>query len=339
MSRSTGNAPRTEAPQAAAPAPDAPQEEAPSGWLARLRRRRADGTAARDIFSLGRRSSAVLVTIMTAMVFLSLTVSTAAVLLLGYASNWRGGVEAYLTVEISDTEEVRADARAIDVLAALEGVEGVRDTEIVGSQRVEDLLAPWFQGRDLAGVADEIALPTLVSVEAVGSDAALRVRGALARFEGVTVDDHSRWTGALEASFATVFALTLVFFSVVLIVTLSTVALAAYGAVSRNANTISVLDTIGAAAPFIAAGFGRAFLRIGFLSSTLAALVTALAFALLFLVAAAWRPPVSEFLGANVGLSTVWACLAIAALHVFVFAYVSRIISEAVVHYHLKHAD
>jgi cell division transport system permease protein len=233
--------------------------------------------------------------------------------------------------------DVESKQERVKALAEkLSEVEGVEKVTHLPEEKMNALLAPWL-GREKAPT--DLPLPALIDVEL--KEPSPQIKEALAKaaagVQGVMMDDHVAFEGALFRSvrglqFTALYVLALGFAALLL-----TAAFAAETHFHINRNTIEILHLIGARDSAIARHMGLAVLRLA-----VAAAISAFTLALLtlFVLSGSMQgldlslfPNFSLGLGGLVGIVMKWIMAAIlaitlcyAAAHISVLRALSRMI-------------
>jgi cell division transport system permease protein len=184
------------------------------------------------------------------MVFLACLATAGAAALGGAAATLGDNLEGQVTIQIV---EANALARAQSVLG---GMAGVSKVEVIGEERLRELIAPWLG----AGADADVPLPALIDVEldiqgrAQLSAIAEAVKQAVPT---ARIDDHARW---LEPLAGLLSALGWVAFGLVLLTGIATAAavmLATRAALDGERSAIDILHLLGATDVQIARVFQR----------------------------------------------------------------------------------
>ena len=241
----------------------------------RLRRRSDLPLAADD-------SSRFLPWIVALMVYLAALALAAALVAHSSVERWSRNLLGSMTVEIAppeDADQKAANVRVETALALLLGTPGVADAQVLGEERIAELLSPWLGAADLA----QLPLPVLIDVhlkpDATVDLAALGARLADA-VPGARLDDHQRWLHGLVALGR---SLELTALAVLLLIAAAAAAVTAFStraALAIHHGVIEVLHLIGAQDTYVARQFQAHALALalrGGFGGLLAAAVTILA--------------------------------------------------------------
>lgn len=154
----------------------------------------------RDLPLSGDASARFLPWLIAFMVYLAALALVGAEALRQTAERWDGGLSGRFTVQLppaADPDPAAQEARIDRALAALRGIAGVREIEVLDRAAAAALLEPWL-GEAAADPA--LPLPVLIGVrhagDAVGAAAEARTRLAEA-LPDARVDDHRGWLGGL----------------------------------------------------------------------------------------------------------------------------------------------
>ncbi len=257
------------------------------------------------------------------------------------ADAWSNDLVRELTIQIRPIDGVDT-LREIDrIIALVQEFPGIGSVRALSDQETQNLLEPWLgEGLQL----DALPVPRLIQVdvsdpEQLDLDA---LRHAIQRdSSGVSLDDHSAWTGQLAAmAGAVVFGgfaiLALVLGSMVLSVVFATRA-----AMAGNKDVVEVLHFVGAEDSFVAREFERHFLVLGLKGGFVGGVVACMVFVLLGLVTQkttgfAGTEQVSVlFGGVSVSLMGYLGVLTVVVL----VAILTAITSRLAVHAHLARMD
>ena len=171
------------------------------------------------------------------------------------ADHWTADLARSATVRISvpaDQIDVQTQ-RALEVLNTTPGIESA---SVVETSDQEALLAPWLGG---VIALDEIDLPRLIAVveSPEGPDReGLRLRLA-GEVPSARYDDHGQWRRPIVRTAGNVWRLSMASIALVLLTTLTIVAIAAQASLMSHARSIATLRLMGAKDRFITRAFVR----------------------------------------------------------------------------------
>jgi len=190
------------------------------------------------------------------------------------SQRWTDDLSTSLTIQIRPVQDRDATADAGRAAELALAVEGVVSAVARDRAHAERLIAPWL-GSD--NIPDDLPLPLLVEVRlARGMDAPVEaLRTALAT-EGIdaTLDDHSRWAGAVQRASARSQSLALALLALLAGAAAAVVAFAARASLAARVDVIDALHLCGAEDRYIAILFQRRFFMLGLKAGTVGALVS-----------------------------------------------------------------
>jgi len=192
-----------------------------------------------------------------AMAFLAVFALALSVAATRLSDRWATELAGSATIRVSAPAEQRDD-QVSRTLAILSQTPGVAEARALSDGEQAALLAPWF-GTGLP--VDTLPLPQLI--ELIADDPPYDATGLRLRLQaevpGATLDDHARWRAPLVAAAGSLWRLGLLSLLLIAGAMAAMITLAAYAALSANAQVISVLRLIGAKDSYIAGAFVRRF--------------------------------------------------------------------------------
>jgi len=198
------------------------------------------------------------------MVFLAVLAMAGTLVLNTVAARWDQGVSGTLTVQIAPADDPADDDRRLrDTLNILATTPGIERYEVMESERLLALLAPWLGG---VGTSDDLPLPQLIDVEIDDGDdfdpigLSDRLSDSVA---GATIDDHRVWLERLVQLIQTVEAVAFLVLLCIGLATVGTVIFTTRTGLAIHREAIEVLHLIGAHGTYIAGQFGRRALYLG----------------------------------------------------------------------------
>lgn len=221
------------------------------------------------------------------MAYLAALAFAAALMLSNVASQWSEGLEGSLTIQVpvqeGDSEE-QIDARIVSVVRILLKTEGIDSARPIPLTEIAAMLEPWL---GTGAATTDLPLPRVIDVQLKqGADVDLKKLSArlVKAVPGVSLENHEQWRNTLLVLFRSV-----EFVAVVIIILISTVALAAIIFTTRSVlavhyEIVEVLHLIGAQDTYIADQFQKHAFRMGLKGSiggTACAMATILAIAIL----------------------------------------------------------
>jgi cell division transport system permease protein len=203
-----------------------------------------------------------LVTVIAIMTFLASLTAGGAFLIATASQDWRFALSREMTIQIRPSPARDLDVEANKAADMVRTAPGVADVRIFTKEESERLLEPWLgSGLDLG----ELPVPRMIVVRlapGVRPDLA-KLREAVEKIPGASLDDHHLWLERLAAMADTIVIAAIVVFTLVLVAMALAVAFATRGAMAGNRGIVDVLHFVGAEDRFIAGQFQRHFLRLG----------------------------------------------------------------------------
>jgi cell division transport system permease protein len=281
-----------------------------------------------------------LVTVIAIMTFLASLTAGGAVLIASASQDWRSALSREMTIQIRPGPARDLDVEARKAADLARAAQGVADARIFTKEESERLLEPWLgSGLDLG----ELPVPRMIVVQLVPGampDMA-KLREALERIPGASLDDHHLWLERLAAMADTIVIAALVIFILVLVAMALAVAFATRGAMAGNRGIVDVLHFVGAEDRFIAGQFQRHFLRLGLRGGMVGGGAAILVFIIAGLVSQRWLATPSGdqiealFGSFSLGPKGYAAILVIAAA----IAMLTGMMSRSIVFRHLRGLD
>ncbi|MET0376450.1 MAG: cell division protein, partial [Rhizorhabdus sp.] len=191
------------------------------------------------------------------MMFL-MVLAAAAGLALGFAAR---GLDAHMsgqiTIQIVDADQVRRDAAARRIEAAMKGLPGVESVRRIGDDEITRLLQPWLG----AGLADnDLPVPAMIDVGfASGAEDGMKRAATVVRTISprARIDAHAQWLGPLTGLIGSLRWLAGVLVLLMAAAAAFTVVLAARAALNTHQATIDVMHHLGSSDGQIARLFQR----------------------------------------------------------------------------------
>ncbi|WP_417496248.1 cell division protein FtsX [Maricaulis sp.] len=179
------------------------------------------------------------------------------------AQNWTSDLESSITIQIRPIELRDAQLDAEEAARIALTVPGILGATAHDRAHAEALLAPWLGAGNLP---DDLPLPLMVEVQldpqlpppGGALQAALDAAGLTA-----TVDDNSRWAGAVRRAARTAQTLGLAMMFLLAGAAAAVVAFAARASLAARINVIDALHICGAEDRFVAGLFERRFFMLG----------------------------------------------------------------------------
>jgi len=198
------------------------------------------------------------------MVFLAVLAMAGTLVLNTVAARWDQGVSGTLTVQIAPADDPADDDRRLrDTLNILASTPGIERYEVLESERLLALLAPWLGG---IGTSEDLPLPQLIDVE-IGDGSNFDSVALSDRLSetvtGATIDDHRVWLERLVQLIQTVEAVAFLVLLCIGLATVGTVVFTTRTGLAIHREAIEVLHRIGAHDTYIAGQFGRRALYLG----------------------------------------------------------------------------
>ncbi|WP_121065787.1 cell division protein FtsX [Chachezhania antarctica] len=192
-----------------------------------------------------------------AMAFLAVFALALSVASTRLSDRWATELAGSATLRIAGQGDARAEqtARALEILSQTPGIARAR---ALSEEEQTALLAPWFG----AGLPVE-TLPLPQLVEIIADDPPYDLTGLRLRLEAevpdAVLDDHGRWREPLVAAAGSLWRVGMLSLLLIGGTMAAMITLAAYAALSANAQVISVLRLVGAQDTYIAGAFVRRF--------------------------------------------------------------------------------
>ncbi|WP_339743472.1 hypothetical protein [uncultured Maricaulis sp.] len=192
------------------------------------------------------------------------------------AQHWTSDLESSITIQIRPVDGRDAQADAEEAATIAMGLPGIVNAIAHDRAHAEALLAPWLGTGNLPA---DLPLPLMVEVElnpelpapGEGLQAALDAAGLTA-----TVDDNSRWAGAVRRAARTAQTLGLAMMLLLGGAAAAVVAFAARASLAARINVIDALHICGAEDRFVAGLFERRFFMLGLKSGAAGAVCAGL---------------------------------------------------------------
>lgn len=181
--------------------------------------------------------------------------------------DWMDKSASQATVQVVETERLRADEQVPAVLAELKRWPQIASARVLSDEELNALLAPWLGADNLGG---ELPVPVLIELiplpQQILPAEELRVR-LKAVAPGARLNLHQRWrerahSAAQQLNWGIAFMLALIG-----IVTAIVVLFATRAGLSANQEILQILHLIGAQDDFVARHFEWRFLRLTALAS------------------------------------------------------------------------
>lgn len=179
------------------------------------------------------------------------------------AQTWTSDLETSLTIQIRPVDGRDAEADAIRAAELASHIPGVADAIARDRAHAEQLLSPWIGSGNLP---EDLPLPLLVEVELESGAPGARdaIQTALdAEGLAASVDDHSRWAGAVRRAARSAQTLGISLLALLAGAAAAVVAFAARASLAARIEVIDALHLSGAEDRFIAGLFERRFFMLG----------------------------------------------------------------------------
>jgi cell division transport system permease protein len=197
------------------------------------------------------------------------------------AKAWVNDIASEITVELDPVNTADIEKKMTLVSLFLAKQNGITRVKPLTADDSAKLLEPWL-GQSAA--LDALPIPRLIAVEIDRSnppDIPL-IKDALSQnFEGVTLDDHSRWQAEIRTLTRSAALGGLAVLGLVAAATIAVIVSATRSAMASNREIIEVLHFVGANERFISREFERHFLGLGVRAGLMGAVAAAIAFLLL----------------------------------------------------------
>ncbi len=180
------------------------------------------------------------------MLFLTLLVAAAGLMLANAARQGGDDLAQRVTIQIIEADPVARAAQRVAVAKRLRSVRGVADVNAVPDAEVRDLLEPWLG----TGIADaDIPVPALVDIrlDRVPDAALLKRLEQIIRTDApnIRVDSHSSWMAPFFELMSTLVWLATGVLFLLLLATSAVVVLAVRSALNTHRDTIQIMHMMG----------------------------------------------------------------------------------------------
>ena len=229
-------------------------------------------------------ASRTLTMVMTVMCYLACLALGSLIVINKAVDSWTSDISSQITVQIKPVNGQKISAQISKALAILNSSDGIKGAEAMTDEQAAALLEPWLgKGNILA----ELPVPRMITV---GIDSAnppnLENLGKLlkAQVPGATLDTHQQWQSQITRTAGT---LQLIGFGVLVLISLTTVAIVVFAtrsALASNHEIVEVLHLVGAYDNFIAMQVQWHFLKLGLKAGIIGGIFGALTFLALSLL-------------------------------------------------------
>jgi cell division transport system permease protein len=197
------------------------------------------------------------------------------------ANAWVNNITSEITVELDPVDVPDIDKKMTLVSLFLAKQKGITRIRPLSLQDSANLLRPWLGN---SAIIKTLPIPRLIAVDIDRSDPPdipLIAKALKDNFDGVTLDDHSRWQAQIRGltRFAALGGLLLL--GLVAAATVAVIVSATRSAMASNRDVIEVLHLVGANEGFIAGEFERHFLGLGLRAGLMGAVAASVVFLLL----------------------------------------------------------
>lgn len=223
-------------------------------------------------------SGRTLTIVMTIMCYLACVALGALIIINKSIDNWTSDISGQVTVQIRPVSGFDVEAEIAKAVTIIEATDGVSDVNILGADEARALLEPWLGAGE---ILEELPIPRLIEVtidRQAPPDLSALADKLKTSVEGASLDTHQRWQDQLVRAAGT---LRVIGYSVLVLISATTVAIIVFAtrsAMYSNRQIVEVLHLVGARDNFIAVQVQRHFLRLGLKGGLIGALVGAISF-------------------------------------------------------------
>lgn len=193
------------------------------------------------------------------------------------AQDWTADLRGSITIQVKGSNVEQIAAETADVIAFLEGREGILTAEALSREQAGALLEPWLGRGNLPA---SLPVPGIIAVKVAPS-----LRGELDALSddigqvapNAIVDDHGAWNASLAASARVIQIFAFCVFLLIMGAVCTVIIFAARAGLAANREVVDVLHLVGATDKFIAKEVQRRFLILGLRGSVLGVAAAALA--------------------------------------------------------------
>jgi cell division transport system permease protein len=248
--------------------------------LAALLPRRFQTTTAQIVPSASIAGNALTVVI-AIMTFLACLTAGGVYMVNQSANAWVNNIASEVTVELDPVNTPDIDKKMTLVSLFLAKQRGITRVKPLTADDSAKLLEPWLGS---TAALSALPIPRLIAVEIDRSnppDIPLIKNALNQNFEGVTLDDHSRWQAEIRTITRSTALGGIAVLGLVAAATVAVIVSATRSAMASNREIIEVLHFVGAKERFISGEFERHFLGLGVRAGLMGAFAAAVAFLLL----------------------------------------------------------
>ena len=223
-------------------------------------------------------SGRTLTIVMTIMCYLACVALGALIIINKSIDNWTSDISGQVTVQIRPVSGFDIETEITKAVTIIEATAGVSNVNILGADEARALLEPWLGSGE---ILEELPIPRLIEVtidRQAPPDLSALADKLKADVEGASLDTHQRWQDQLVRAAGT---LRVIGYSVLVLISATTVAIIVFAtrsAMYSNRQIVEVLHLVGARDNFIAVQVQRHFLRLGLKGGLIGALVGAISF-------------------------------------------------------------
>lgn len=189
------------------------------------------------------------------------------------SQQWTEDLETSLTVQIRPVEGRDAGDDAAEAAELALALDGIASAVARDRDHAERLIAPWLGSEN---IPEDLPLPLIVEIR-LTPGATPPVDALRAAFEeagiDATLDDHSRWSDAVQAAAGRSQTLALALLALLAGAAAAVVAFAARASLAARVDVIDALHLCGAEDRYIAVLFQRRFFMLGVKSGAVGAVI------------------------------------------------------------------
>ncbi len=223
-------------------------------------------------------SGRTLTIVMTIMCYLACMALGALIIINKSIDNWTSDISGQVTVQIRPVSGSDVEAEIVKAVAIIEAASGITAINVMTADDARALLEPWLGAGE---ILQELPIPRLIEVTIDREnppDLSAIAERLGEEVQGATLDTHRRWQDQLVRAAGT---LQLIGYSVLALISVTTIAIIVFAtraAMYSNRQIVEVLHLVGARDNFIAVQVQRHFLRLGLKGGLIGALVGAVSF-------------------------------------------------------------
>jgi cell division transport system permease protein len=223
-------------------------------------------------------SGHTLTIVMTIMCYLACLALGALIIINKSIDNWTSDISGQVTVQVRPVSGSDIEAEISKAVAIIEATDGVTAVNVLSAEEAAELLEPWLGSDE---IIQELPIPRLIEVSIDRQnppDLFALAERLKTEIVGASLDTHRRWQDQLVRAAGT---LRMIGYSVLVLISVTTMAIVVFAtraALYSNRQIVEVLHLVGARDNFIAVQVQRHFLRLGLKGGLIGAVVGAISF-------------------------------------------------------------